>query len=77
MGNRLPLIAGNWKMYKTGDEAVQAAKRLKELAAGAAGVEIMIAPTFTALAQVAAVIASSNIALGAQNLHWETQGAFT
>jgi triosephosphate isomerase len=77
MGNRLPLIAGNWKMYKTGDEAVQSARRLKELAADAAGLEIMIAPTFTALAQVAAVIQSSNIALGAQNLHWETQGAFT
>lgn len=77
MESRLPLIAGNWKMYKTGDEAVLAAKRLKELTAGVAGVEIMIAPTFTALAQVATVIQSSQIALGAQNLYWETQGAFT
>lgn len=77
METRLPLIAGNWKMHKTGDEAVQAAKRLKELTAKAVGVEIMIAPTFTALSQVAAVLAGSNITLGAQNLHWENQGAFT
>ncbi len=77
METRLPLIAGNWKMHKTGDEAVQAAKHLKELTAKAVGVEIMIAPTFTALSQVAAVLAGSNIALGAQNLHWENQGAFT
>jgi triosephosphate isomerase len=77
MQTRLPLIAGNWKMYKTGDEAVQTAKHLKELTADATGVEIMIAPTFTALAQVATVLKASIITLGAQNLHWETHGAFT
>jgi triosephosphate isomerase (TIM) len=77
MAKRLPLIAGNWKMYKTGGEATQTAKRLKELVAAAAGVEIMIAPPFTALAQVAEVITASNIALGAQNLHWEAEGAYT
>jgi triosephosphate isomerase len=77
MSNRLPLIAGNWKMHKTGTEAVQAAKTLKTLVAGVTSVEVMIAPAFTALAQVSAQIASSNIALGAQNMHWEPKGAYT
>jgi len=77
MSNRRPLIAGNWKMHKTGKEAVEAAKSLKALVAGVTSVEVMIAPTFTALAQVSAQIASSQIALGAQNMHWEPKGAFT
>ena len=64
-------------MHKTGKEAVQAAKALKALVAGVSSVEVMIAPTFTALAQVSAEIASSNIALGAQNMHWEPKGAYT
>jgi len=77
MSNRRPLIAGNWKMHKTGKQAVEAAKTLKALVAGVTSVEVMIAPTFTALAQVSAEIASSHIALGAQNMHWEPKGAFT
>ncbi|RJQ67534.1 MAG: triose-phosphate isomerase [Desulfobacteraceae bacterium] len=77
MANRLPLIAGNWKMHMTGAEAAQAAKRLKELVAGVAGVEVMIAPPFTALYQTAAELSGSAIALGAQNMHWESKGAFT
>ncbi len=77
MSNRTPFIAGNWKMHKTGKEAVQAAKALKNLVAGVSSVEVMIAPTFTALAPVSAEIASSNIALGAQNMHWEPKGAYT
>lgn len=77
MPNRKPLIAGNWKMHKTGTEAVSAAKALKELVSDVSAVETMIAPTFTALAQVSEEIASSNIAMGAQNLHWEPKGAFT
>ena len=77
MSNRRPLIAGNWKMHKTGKQAVEAAKTLKALVAGVTSVEVMIAPTFTALAQVSAEIASSRIALGAQNMHWEPKGAFT
>ena len=75
--HRIPLIAGNWKMHKTGTQAAAAAGQLKDRVARASGVEIMIAPTFTALFQVAQVLKGSNIALGAQNLHWETQGAFT
>lgn len=78
MTKRLPMIAGNWKMNKTGEEAVQTAKRLRQLVDdGVSGVEVMIAPPFTALFQVAGEISGSIIALGAQNMHWEPQGAFT
>jgi triosephosphate isomerase len=74
---RTPLIAGNWKMYKTCDQAVETARSIKDLVAGATGVDIMIAPPFTALALVAQEIKDSNIGLGAQNLHWEAEGAYT
>ncbi len=74
---RTPLIAGNWKMYKTGPEAVETARALKELTAGVSDVDVMIAPAFTALAATAEALAGSTIAVGAQNLHWESEGAFT
>ncbi len=77
MQNRRPLIAGNWKMYKTCNEAVDTARRLKEMVTGITDVEVMIAPPFTALTQVAAEIKGTPIGLGAQNLHWEKQGAYT
>jgi len=77
MAPRKPLIAGNWKMYKTGPEAEETAARLVELVGPDATVDVMIAPPFTALSQVARVLRSSPIALGAQNLHWEAEGAFT
>jgi len=77
MSQRKPLIAGNWKMFKTGDEAEETAARLVELVGADPAVEVMIAPPFTALVPVARVLQSSPIALGAQNLHWESEGAFT
>ena len=77
MGNRTPLIAGNWKMYKTNSEAVKTAGRLAELVADAADVDIMIAPVYTALAPVSRVLEGSRIGLGAQNLYWEKEGAYT
>jgi len=77
MENRTPLIAGNWKMFKTAPEAVQTAGELAALVADAANVDIMIAPPFVALDPVSKVIAGTRVDLGAQNLHWEKQGAFT
>jgi triosephosphate isomerase len=77
MQNRRPLIAGNWKMHKTGEESVDFVKTLKPLVSDATDVDIMIAPPFTALNQVAAEIRDTAILLGAQNLHWEAQGAYT
>ena len=77
MSNRTALIAGNWKMHKTGSQAVEAANQLKDLVKNAKNVEIMIAPTFTALHQVGEALKDSAISLGAQNLYWEKQGAYT
>ena len=74
---RLPLIAGNWKMYKTCPDAVESAKQLSELVKDAKDTEIMIAPTFTALSDVNRAIQNTNIQLGAQNIFWEKEGAFT
>jgi triosephosphate isomerase len=77
MTARRPLIAGNWKMYKTGPEAVDFVKAFKPMATDASGVDIMIAPPFTALSLVALEIAGTGIQLGAQNLHWHPEGAYT
>jgi triosephosphate isomerase len=64
-------------MHKTGTQAVEAAEHLKRLVNDAPHVEVMIAPVYTALYQVAQTLQGSTIALGAQNLYWEKQGAFT
>ena len=77
MPTRKPLIAGNWKMFKTGREAAETAEKLVALVKGSDHAEVMIAPPFTALSQVSAVVAGTNVALGAQNLYWEAEGAFT
>jgi triosephosphate isomerase len=76
--NRRPLIAGNWKMYKTSGEASDTARQLVEfIGSTPPDVDVMIAPPFTALSAVASVIKGSCVSLGAQNLHWEKEGAFT
>ncbi len=77
MQNRRPLIAGNWKMFKTGAEAVETARQLVDLVADFSASDVMIAPPFTALAPVAEILKKSRIQLGAQNLYWENEGAFT
>jgi triosephosphate isomerase len=77
MNNRRPLIAGNWKMFKTCPEAVETAAKLVKLVAGITDMDVMIAPPFTALAPVSDVVRGSSVSLGAQNLFWEDQGAFT
>ena len=77
MANRKPLIAGNWKMYKTSAEAAETARQLVDLTTDVEAVDIMIAPTFTALEAVSGVVAGSRVSLGAQNLYWEKEGAYT
>ena len=77
MKSRTPLIAGNWKMYKTGGEAVDTARRLLNLVNDVTERDIMIAPPYTALALVSQVVADTPVGLGAQNLFWEAEGAFT
>ena len=74
---RLPLIAGNWKMNKTVEEAVDLVRQLKSATAGVEGVEVAIAPPFTALQAVKKELQGSPIRLAAQNVFWEEKGAFT
>jgi len=74
---RLPFVAGNWKMNKTVREAVDLVRDLKTPLSGAKGVEVAVAPPFTALLAVHLEIEGSPIRLAAQNLYWEEKGAFT
>jgi triosephosphate isomerase len=74
---RIPFIAGNWKMYKTVADAVKYVKEFRGLAKDIADVEIVVAPPFTALHAAAEAARNSNIAIAAQDLHWEREGAFT
>ena len=70
----MQLIAGNWKMNMLAAEARALAR---EIAAHAAGVEVMLCPPFTALAAVAAALAGNAVMLGAQDCHAEEAGAYT
>lgn len=74
---RTPIIAGNWKLNKTVAEAVALTTALNQLVADASGVEIVVAPPFTALSAVNTAIAGSNVRLSAQDVYWEEEGAFT
>lgn len=74
---RTPVVAGNWKMFKTAAETTAFLTALKPLVAGVSGCEIVIAPPATALAAAVEAARGSAVAVAAQNLHWEPQGAFT
>ena len=74
---RIPMIAGNWKLHKTLDEATALVKELIPAVAENDKVEIVVAPVYTALSKVAEVITGSNIKLAAQNCYPEPHGAFT
>jgi triosephosphate isomerase (TIM) len=71
------IIAGNWKMNKTADEALALVKNLKLELAGVKEVDVVVCPPFTALADVAKAFLESNIRLGAQNMSEHNYGAFT
>lgn len=74
---RIPLIAGNWKMHKTVRESVDFARGLLEAIGEVSGVEVAVAPPFTALHPVAEVLKGGPIRLAAQNIFWEESGAYT
>ena len=74
---RTPFIAGNWKMFKTVNEAVTFVNELRDLVQGVADVTIVVAPPFTAVHAVAAAANGTNIRVSSQNLYWEKEGAFT
>lgn len=74
---RKKIIAGNWKMYKTVQEAVDLVTALKRQLSGQERVEVVVCPAFVALDSVSDLLVDHEIKLGAQNLFWEAEGAFT
>lgn len=74
---RRPVIAGNWKMYKTQEETRDYFDDFEKLIANSTHCDIVICPPFTALAAAVAAARGTGVYIGAQDLHWEKQGAFT
>lgn len=75
---RKPVMAGNWKMYKTPAETTAFFEKFLPLVASSTHCEIVIAPPFVNVAAAVAATANSRVEVGAQNLHWVTkEGAFT
>jgi triosephosphate isomerase len=74
---RTPLIAGNWKLFKTLDEALELVSQLKMLVKDQKNVEIVVAPVFTAIATVSKAVKGTQIKVAAQDCYWEEEGAFT
>jgi len=81
MPDRRPLISGNWKMYHNHFEAITLVQKLSYLISedDVAAVEVSVHPPFTDLRSVQTLLDADKIplALGAQNCHWESRGAFT
>ena len=79
LSNQKPFIAGNWKLHKTNTEAVDLVQAILESIQNIPeeSAEIVVMPPYTALAPVKKVIDGSRVLLGAQNLYWEKEGAFT
>jgi triosephosphate isomerase len=74
---RKPIIAGNWKMNKTIAEAVDLARAMRRDLSAIESVESVVCPTFVALPAVADALAGTKIGVGAQNMFWAEQGAYT
>ena len=74
---RTPIIAGNWKMHKTVSEAKELAQAVCNAVVDVQGVDVVLCPTFTALSAVKEVVKGTKVGVGAQNMYWEEQGAFT
>jgi len=74
---RRPIIAGNWKMYKTVPEAETLVKDLLLDLPDISSLDVVLCPPFTALHKVADLVAKTPIRVGAQDMHWEKEGAYT
>ena len=74
---RVPFVAANWKMFKTVPEAVAYVHELGARLTGTTGVEVVIAPPFTAIHAAADAARGTGIGIAAQDLYWEREGAFT
>ena len=71
------LIAGNWKMYRTASETADFCRALRDAVGELDGVDIAVCPPFTGLAAAVQALADTEIAVAAQNVHWEAEGAYT
>ena len=75
---RTKVIAGNWKMNKDIDDSIELVNGIKNLASGLpSGVKVIVCPPFTSLVVVHRLLQGTSIALGAQNMHTDDEGAFT
>lgn len=74
---RTPIVAGNWKMHKTAEGAVQLIQEALPLLKSTSGVDIVICPPFTSLWAARQALAGTTVGLGGQDMHWEVSGAFT
>lgn len=74
---RKKIIAGNWKMNLTGKAVTTLIEEIKLEVADVTGVDVVVCPPFTELRAAAEACAGSNVRLGAQNIHWESAGAYT
>ncbi len=74
---RNPVIAGNWKMYKTAEEAAFFVREFLPLVGDAGGVEIVLAPPFPSLATVASLTRGTGVGVASQNVHFAEEGAYT
>ena len=75
--SRKVIIAGNWKMNKNASEGKALVEALKAQTAKFENVEIVVCPPFTTIGAAVEAAAGSNIGVGAQNIHWAANGAFT
>ncbi len=71
------LIAGNWKMYKGAGEAAAFCRSLRERLEALEGVDVAVCPPFVSLGAAVQALAGTEIAVAAQNVHWDEQGAYT
>src|SRR4029453_3090494 len=71
------LIAGNWKMYKTATETAGFCHELRAALGDVEGVDVAVCPPFTGLAPAVQALADTEIAVAAQNVHWEPEGPYT
>jgi len=75
--SRKKVIAANWKMYKSPDQAQSFFRDFLPLVAGHDRDEIVVCPPFVDLPVSVEQARQSNVAVGAQDLHWEKEGAYT
>jgi len=74
---RKPLIAANWKMYKTPAQAQEFTRNFLPLVTNHQRDEIVVCPSFTSITVVIAAVTGSGVAVGAQNMHFADEGAYT